>query len=42
VNQALFVKSLTFVGQNVGQTEGYGIGIAARVFVRQLPRTSLI
>jgi hypothetical protein len=30
----LFVKISTFVGQNVGQRVGYGIGIAAE-FVRQ-------
>jgi hypothetical protein len=29
-----FVKISTFVGQNVGQTGGYGIGIASS-FVRQ-------
>jgi hypothetical protein len=31
----LFAKISTFVGQNVGQTVGYGIGIA-RLFVQQL------
>jgi hypothetical protein len=35
----LFVKISTFVGQNVGQTGGYGI---AAEFVRQLPKMSLI
>jgi hypothetical protein len=34
----LFVKISTFVRQNVGQTVGYGIGIAAK-FVRQLSKT---
>jgi hypothetical protein len=34
-----FVKISTFVGQNVGQTGGYGIGIAAK-FVLQLNKTS--
>ena len=33
--------TLIFVGQNVGQTVGYGIGIA-RVFVRQLFKTNVI
>ncbi len=33
----LFVKISTFVGQDVGQTEGYGIGIA-RLFVLHLPK----
>jgi hypothetical protein len=37
----LFVKISTFVGQNVGQTVEYGIGIAAG-FVRQSPKTSSI
>jgi hypothetical protein len=37
----LFVKISTFVGQNVGQMGGYGIGIA-RLFVRQLPKLSSI
>ena len=36
-----FVKISTFVGQNVGQTGGYGIGIAAK-FVGQLSKTSSI
>jgi hypothetical protein len=35
----LFVNISTFIGQNVGQTVGYGIGIAAR-FVRQLLKPS--
>jgi hypothetical protein len=33
----LFVKISTFVGQDVGQTGGYGIGIAG-LFVRQLSK----
>jgi hypothetical protein len=37
----LFVKISTFVGQNVGQTGGYGIGIAVE-FVLQLIKTSSI
>jgi hypothetical protein len=34
------LKISTFVGQNVGQTGGYGIGIAAE-FVGQLPKIKL-
>jgi hypothetical protein len=37
----LLVKISAFVGQNVGQTVGYGIGIA-RLFVRHLLKTNLI
>jgi hypothetical protein len=37
----LLVKISTFVGQNVGQTVGYGIGIATE-FVQQLPKMSMI
>jgi hypothetical protein len=36
----LFVKISTFVGQNVGQTVGYGIGIA-RLFVLHLLKMNL-
>jgi hypothetical protein len=37
----LLVNISAFVGQSVGQTVGYGIGIAA-VSVRQLPKMNLI
>jgi hypothetical protein len=36
----LLVKISAFVGQNVGQTVGYGIGVA-RLFVRQSPKIEL-
>jgi len=37
----ILVRISTFVGQNVGQMLGYGIGIAAE-FVRQLLKTNVI